>query len=329
MAASYPTSVKTFTTKAAAQKILAAHVNDLQDEVAAVEGGLLNGIAHNLLPDATNARNLGSTAKRWVIDASQLSGTLNSSLTVPPSQISSGALSTLVTLTPAQISSGAIPSNVTVAAPQVSSGALSSGVTLPAAQVSSGILSCGVRVLAASLQSTAAASGATFYRGDGEWAVPAYPTAPTFPVCVVALDTNVTVAKNTETGLNWLVENDDRSGMHSTAVNSSRITFADSTGGYLVGASICLSTAPTATGRKEYLRLVLNDTTTIVRTDFVHVLEHLRDDVRGLTVSGYVRAQSTSDYVTVRVLQASDTAMSVLSTNVRYGNQFWAAKQSS
>lgn len=37
MAASYPTSVKTFTTKAAGGAILAAHINDVQDEVVAVE----------------------------------------------------------------------------------------------------------------------------------------------------------------------------------------------------------------------------------------------------------------------------------------------------
>lgn len=37
MAASYPGALKTFTTKAAGGAILSAHVNDLQDEVAAVE----------------------------------------------------------------------------------------------------------------------------------------------------------------------------------------------------------------------------------------------------------------------------------------------------
>ena len=42
---SYPTSVKSFTTKNAGDSILAAHVNDIQDEVNAVEAGLLNGTA--------------------------------------------------------------------------------------------------------------------------------------------------------------------------------------------------------------------------------------------------------------------------------------------
>lgn len=45
--ASYPTAVKTFTTKSdgAGNKVFASHINDLQDEVTAIEDGLLNGSA--------------------------------------------------------------------------------------------------------------------------------------------------------------------------------------------------------------------------------------------------------------------------------------------
>lgn len=45
MAASYPGSVKTFASRSAGQTIDASHVQDLQDEVNAIEGGLLNGTA--------------------------------------------------------------------------------------------------------------------------------------------------------------------------------------------------------------------------------------------------------------------------------------------
>lgn len=48
MAASYPTSVKSFTTRSTNQTIAAAHVNDLQDEVAAIETALLGSFTHNL-----------------------------------------------------------------------------------------------------------------------------------------------------------------------------------------------------------------------------------------------------------------------------------------
>ena len=44
--ASFPTAVKSFTTKVPSQTIASAHVNDIQDEVTAIEDGLLNGTAH-------------------------------------------------------------------------------------------------------------------------------------------------------------------------------------------------------------------------------------------------------------------------------------------
>lgn len=55
MAASYPTSVKAFTSRNNGDTIQAAHINDLQDEVNAIETGLKSGLAHNLIftPDAT------------------------------------------------------------------------------------------------------------------------------------------------------------------------------------------------------------------------------------------------------------------------------------
>jgi hypothetical protein len=55
MPASYPTSVKTFVSRNAGDVIQPAHVNDLQDEVNAIETGLKAGLAHSLLftPDAT------------------------------------------------------------------------------------------------------------------------------------------------------------------------------------------------------------------------------------------------------------------------------------
>jgi len=67
MAASYPGAVKTFTTKidGAGNIIFAAHVNDLQDEVNAVEAGLINGLAHVVVPDATRTRDLGTAALLW------------------------------------------------------------------------------------------------------------------------------------------------------------------------------------------------------------------------------------------------------------------------
>lgn len=63
--ASYPSAVKAFTTKLTGATIQASHVNDLQDEVTAVENGLLNGLAHHTGPSVDSSFNLGSNAVRW------------------------------------------------------------------------------------------------------------------------------------------------------------------------------------------------------------------------------------------------------------------------
>lgn len=66
-AASYPSSVKSFSTKLAGQTVASAHINDIQDEIVAVEGALLNGVAHALKPSSDNAQDLGTAGLRWGI----------------------------------------------------------------------------------------------------------------------------------------------------------------------------------------------------------------------------------------------------------------------
>lgn len=67
MAASYPTSVKTFSAFNAGDTIQDTHIEDAYDELVALEQALLStGLAHNLFPDATaNNRDLGTSAKQW------------------------------------------------------------------------------------------------------------------------------------------------------------------------------------------------------------------------------------------------------------------------
>lgn len=64
-AASYPTTVKSFVTKSTGDIIQAAHINDLQDEVAAVETGLLSGLQHHLRPLASITQDLGIASALW------------------------------------------------------------------------------------------------------------------------------------------------------------------------------------------------------------------------------------------------------------------------
>src|SRR6478609_3742485 len=47
--ANYPTSTPSFTNKSNGQTIDASHINSIQDEVVAIGGGLLNGLAHPLM----------------------------------------------------------------------------------------------------------------------------------------------------------------------------------------------------------------------------------------------------------------------------------------
>lgn len=63
--ASYPSSAKTFATRSNGSAIDAAHINDLQDEVTAVEQGLLSGIAHALKPLTTNLYDLGTSLLKF------------------------------------------------------------------------------------------------------------------------------------------------------------------------------------------------------------------------------------------------------------------------
>ncbi|MEM4360394.1 MAG: discoidin domain-containing protein [Candidatus Bilamarchaeaceae archaeon] len=66
MPASYPNSVKFFTTKVTGQTIEAAHVNEPQDEITAIEQGLLQGLQHDLIPDASDTRSVGTPTRQWL-----------------------------------------------------------------------------------------------------------------------------------------------------------------------------------------------------------------------------------------------------------------------
>ena len=66
MPASYPSSVKSFTAKADSVDIVqAAHINDIQDEVTAIEQGLVNGFQHIVKPLTNDTTDLGTTTLRW------------------------------------------------------------------------------------------------------------------------------------------------------------------------------------------------------------------------------------------------------------------------
>lgn len=67
MAASYPSATKSFSTKTdgPTSTIFASYINDLQDEVIAIENALRVGITHNLLPTTTATYDIGISGTAW------------------------------------------------------------------------------------------------------------------------------------------------------------------------------------------------------------------------------------------------------------------------
>lgn len=65
MAASFPTSIASFTTKTNGQTIQPAHINDLQAEITAIETALISGFPQTFIPLTDATYDLGSTSKKF------------------------------------------------------------------------------------------------------------------------------------------------------------------------------------------------------------------------------------------------------------------------
>lgn len=135
--------------------------------------------------------------------------------------------------------------------------------------------------------------------------------------CVLTHSTLTPVAAGGTVIPSWDTETAATAGMHSTASNSSRITFAPSTGWWRVGATLPLNTASSGIFT---IRLRLNDTSGIAYQPNYTPTAGVTD----LNVETLVRAQSTADYVTVAatVSAASTNSISHNSTFTRL--QFYA-----
>lgn len=65
--ASYPGAVKAFTTKNLGDVVQAAHINDVQDEITAIEQALLTvGFAHDVFPSTDATRSNGTSTLQWL-----------------------------------------------------------------------------------------------------------------------------------------------------------------------------------------------------------------------------------------------------------------------
>jgi len=140
------------------------------------------------------------------------------------------------------------------------------------------------------------------------------------PRVKVSHSTTHNLASGTWTGLSWDSETYNSHAMHSTASDSSRITFVDSTGVYSVGAHFMISINGTATIAGG--RILMNSTTELMRVTGPATgasTEH------GYVIAGDIRVASTTDYITLQAFQTSGSTQSVSSRS----NGFWARKVSS
>ena len=243
--ASFPTSVKSFASRSNGQSIDAAHVNDLQDEVNALEDGYLNATAR------LNSSN-STVANLSVLGNSTIAGTL-----------------------------------------AVSTGATFSGPV--------------------TMSSAVTVNGAMTFGSSGTLALPR-PSA-----CRVTSTGAIQVPGATEAGISFDVQRFNQGSIHSTAANSSRITFG-STGLWEVGG--CVQWHANLQGGPQ-LKLVLNDATPIA--EVYGPLVASKKQVQ--SVHALYHVGTTTDYVTLVVQQDSGSTTNI----VKAGNtspEFWAVKVS-
>ena len=247
MPASYPTAAKTFASRSNGAVIDASHVQDLQDEVTAIESGLLNGTAPVL------------------------------------------------------------SSNITT--PDVACSSLTVGVH---ALLVGGISVAGASTISGNLQ----VSGNSTFSGSVAFTGTVTGIALNPPRVRLSHSSSQTLSTTAFTGLSWDTERYDSAGMHSTASNSSRITFAGSTGIYHVGAQITCSTL--ASGG-VMARILVNDSSECL-AQFISASNIVTNAVN---LSGDVLIASTADYITVQVKLTTSTG-SVLAESSNAALGFWA-----
>ena len=221
---SYPDSVKTFTSKTSGQNIDPAHVNDLQDEVNAIEAGLLNGTAR--------LNSSGSTlARLQVTGGSTFAGGLQSS----NSTITGGLNSSNSTLANLSVTGGStFASGLQSSNSTISGGLNSSNSTLANLSVTGGSTLGTLQGGASTVTSLSVSGGSTvttLQAAGSTFSV--RPVEPPPDAVRLTISSSLALASGVSTAINWLTqEYAINSSMHSTATTSSRVT-PQSTGVYV------------------------------------------------------------------------------------------------
>lgn len=138
----------------------------------------------------------------------------------------------------------------------------------------------------------------------------------TVPAVRVTHSATQNVNPSAWTGLNWDTEDFDTANMHSTAANSSRLTFTSS-GIYAVGCSV---EWPANASNQRFLRIMVNDAQSAGAT----AVSSMTSVIIPQSLSATVRAASTTDYVTVQVFQNTGSSIALNANSTTYGVSFWA-----
>lgn len=146
-------------------------------------------------------------------------------------------------------------------------------------------------------------------------------TAPRAPACHLTGSATMPVANGAWTGLSWDVETYD-SGLHSTGVNSSRIT-VDSTGLWLFGLDVTWSAN---SSNSRLAKINLNDSSGIAGGSVSGAGWPGGVVVQNITTLYPIRA--ATDYVTALVYQDSGSTGSVTPLSTVGSLAFWARKVS-
>lgn len=293
---SFPGSVWSPTTKNTGDVIANTHINDMQDEVVAIEGGYRNGTAPLNSSNSTLA-NLSVTGGS-TLGAVAFGSTVSfaSSVTVRAGvHVSSGAgvFSSGVQVSGSTSSFGSSVAcggglHVSSGTLQVSSGfdvdgnsTLASSITLgaiPYVMPSSGgstgnVLTC------------VSTSGSTMRL---EWRASAG-TSSNPDAVYLELEATQQIAANTTTAINWTAQTAiTNSSMHSTATNSERVT-PQSTGLYWVQATVRMREAGST-----FVDVHIEDSS---GTRIVHQDARVADGRIGLTANGLKRFDVTGGWV--------------------------------
>lgn len=105
-AASFPTAVKSFTTKASGNTVQGAHVNDLQDEITAIEQDLINGMTRVRLGSSTltiASDAVTATKSLHAVDTEAAAASDDLSTISAGSGVAAGHLLTLYAANPARV----------------------------------------------------------------------------------------------------------------------------------------------------------------------------------------------------------------------------------